>query len=175
MRVGVIAIVLVGTLHSGCDMLRSAEEQCLQSSRLRFKDPDALAVVENLGQRGEPVQSDSFWLRYKAKNSYGAFDSANMACTKLEGKWIRDFSRESQALSRVVHEYMDSQINELQKGIEVMAACKTKRCVKENLTAEDRFSPDQRARRAAEQSVIYANKRIFESIEPLTSGVNGPQ
>jgi len=57
------------------------EQECLNSERFNFKDPDVLFVA-NLGSRGLPPAVDSYWVRYKAKNSYGAYVQGNMYCKK---------------------------------------------------------------------------------------------
>lgn len=84
---------------SGCDDVKAKlhlmpnqdEQECLNSERLNFKDPDVLFVA-NLGDRGLGVKPDQYWVRYKAKNSYGAYVQGNMACKKniSTGKWEKD-------------------------------------------------------------------------------------
>ena len=88
----VIAIVL-----SGCDKVREQlhmlpnqdEQECLNSERLNFKDPDVLFVA-NLGDRGTKLRQNQYWVRYKAKNSYGAYIQGNMLCEKNpQQKWVQ--------------------------------------------------------------------------------------
>lgn len=66
------------------------EQQCLNSERLNFKDPDVVFVA-NLGSRGLPEKQEQYWVRYKAKNSYGAYLQGNMLCEKVPtaGEWRR--------------------------------------------------------------------------------------
>lgn len=85
----------------GCDDVKAKlhlmpnqdEQECLNSERLNFKDPDVLFVA-NLGDRGLGVKPDQYWVRYKAKNSYGAYGQGNMPCIKnaSTGKWVMDGS-----------------------------------------------------------------------------------
>lgn len=71
-------------------------QQCLNGERLKFKDPDILFVA-NLGPRGLASAKDQYWVRYKAKNSYGAYAQGNMLCKRNTGteKWERDEVKES--------------------------------------------------------------------------------
>lgn len=95
------------TVLAGCGA--SKEEQCLQSKRIKFNDPDSLQVVENLGARGQGNLSESpdfFWLRYKATNAYGAYVSGNMACARKGDKWVRDEQRELDAAKDILLERM---------------------------------------------------------------------
>lgn len=72
-------------------------QQCLDSAKLSFKDPDSAKVVANLGKRGSTEEGAWFWIRYKAKNSYGAYVSSNMACNRalLKETYVRDNLQES--------------------------------------------------------------------------------
>ncbi len=91
-----ILLVCAVCALSACDQIRSTlhmmpnqdEQQCLNSERLNFKDPDVLFVA-NLGSRGLPEKQGQYWVRYKAKNSYGAFLQGNMLCEKnsATGEW----------------------------------------------------------------------------------------
>lgn len=118
----------------GCGLTQSKEEDCLQSSRLTFKDPDSGAVVKNLGNRGQTAKPGEvfFWLRYKAKNSYGAFVSANMACHKEDGQWKRDTFREALAKEfveeRLYGEYLDKAIILTKARNAESESCKTVDC-----------------------------------------------
>lgn len=86
---------------AGCDDIREKlhmlpnqdEQECLNSERLNFKDPDVLFVA-NLGSRGLETKVDQYWVRYKAKNSYGAYLQGNMLCMKKNEKWVRDTTSE---------------------------------------------------------------------------------
>ena len=92
------SIVLACALGSltACDQIRTAlhmmpnqdEQQCLNSERMNFKDPDVLFVA-NLSSRGMPEKQGQYWVRYKAKNSYGAYLQGNMLCEKdpTTGEW----------------------------------------------------------------------------------------
>ncbi len=55
----------------------------MDSDRLNFKDPDVVFVA-NLGTRGLSLNENQFWVRYKAKNSYGAYLQGNMLCGRNE-------------------------------------------------------------------------------------------
>ena len=44
---------------------QTREEQCIESAKHSFKDPDSLKTVKNLGSRGQSVDNDNFfWLRF---------------------------------------------------------------------------------------------------------------
>lgn len=87
------------------------EQQCLDSERLNFKDPDVVFVA-NLGGRGLGVKSDQYWVRYKAKNSYGAYIQGNMFCKKSsETKlWERDPEDETHRVAQVRFTLYDIEI-----------------------------------------------------------------
>jgi len=79
MKFLIVALVAVLTLP-GC--APSHEEACLDSIRMTLKDPDSAVVVANLGGRGLVDEKEGYFLRYKAKNGYGAYVSGNMYCSK---------------------------------------------------------------------------------------------
>ena len=97
LKISLMLACTVGAL-SACDQIRTAlhmmpnqdEQQCLNSERLNFKDPDVLFVA-NLSSRGLPEKQGQYWVRYKAKNSYGAYLQGNMLCEKdsTTGEWKR--------------------------------------------------------------------------------------
>lgn len=73
---------------AGClpeEKVVTPEELCLNSFRINLDDPDSAAVVANLGNRGDKTL-DGFYLRFKAKNSFGAFVSNNVYCHKAGDK-----------------------------------------------------------------------------------------
>jgi hypothetical protein len=125
---------LITASLAGCGLVQSKEEDCLQSSRLTFKDPESGAVVKNLGNRGQTNESGQvfFWLRYKAKNSYGAFVSANMACHIVDGQWKRDTFREVFAKEfierRLYVKYLDNAIASTTARSAELENCKTLEC-----------------------------------------------
>lgn len=81
-----LSVVCCTVLLAGCE---SNEQECLNSERLKFKDPDVVFVA-NLGNRGLALKENEYWVRYKAKNSYGAYIQGNMLCEKnSQGKWVR--------------------------------------------------------------------------------------
>ena len=101
---------------SGCNsseaphFLQSKEMQCLQSDALSFKDPTSLKVVKNLGSRRGKIESmdpDRFWLLYAAKNSYGAYGTASMACKNDSTGWVRDEHNELIARLNVYNIVLD--------------------------------------------------------------------
>lgn len=82
--------------------LLSKEEECLESTKMSFKDPESVRVLKNLGNRGQTdMNNESFWLRYSATNSYGGRISANIACTKAAGGWVRDEIWEKASISKI--------------------------------------------------------------------------
>lgn len=100
-KIGVLLMLTMGL--AGCDkvleklhMLPNQDEQeCLNSEALNFKDPEVLFVA-NLGDRGVKLKPEQYWVRYKAKNSYGSYVQGNMLCEhdKTAGKWVRSKSDE---------------------------------------------------------------------------------
>ena len=166
-----VVAVLPFSLLGGCNFIQSKEEQCLHSARLEFKDPDSLAVVQNMGSRGQTnVAGDEFfWLRYKAKNSYGAFMSSNMACAKKDGKWTRDTYREGRAIDVLEISYMNENTARMNKQTAAMRACTTDSC-KDALIKNDpeaHLSPDQRVDTRMKQGAERARESVFESLQPL--------
>lgn len=125
----------------GCTQLQSKEEQCLQSAKLTFKDPDSGKVIQNLGDRGMKSGKGEkmFWLRYSATNSYGARVSSNMACKKSGEAWVRDELFEtlsSQVASlKLQKQLIDSSNEKLRANIAAIKACKTQAC-KRDLNAQ---------------------------------------
>jgi hypothetical protein len=97
----VLLVAFSSLTLSGCDGIREKlhllpnqdEQECLNSEKLNFKDPEVLFVA-NLGDRGWKLNPNSYWVRYKAKNSYGAYLQGNMLCKKVNEKWVRDTSEE---------------------------------------------------------------------------------
>ena len=93
-----IFLIILSIAVSGCNsseaphFLQSKEMQCLQSEAMSFKDPTSLKVVKNLGdRRGNVYPVDGkFWLLYAAKNGYGAYGTASMACKETKEGWGRD-------------------------------------------------------------------------------------
>lgn len=105
MKSTAITTLLIACSLTACDVTKLSnwdEWKCLNSERLRFKDPDAVLFIANLGDRqGGKLETNKFWIRYKAKNSYGAFIQANMACHRgAAGEWERDSFAEQIALIR---------------------------------------------------------------------------
>ena len=100
-KIAIPSVLIVALI--GCDDIKAKfhmlpnqdEQECLNSERLKFKDPDVLFVA-NLGSRGLKSVPNQYWVRYKAKNSYGAYLQGNMIC-KLDAstkKWVRDENAE---------------------------------------------------------------------------------
>lgn len=97
----IVALAVIIYLLSGCDEVRTRlhmmpnqdEQECLNSERLNFKDPDVVFVA-NLGDRGWKLEPNTYWVRYKAKNSYGAYLQGNMLCKQSDKKWVRDTTTE---------------------------------------------------------------------------------
>lgn len=90
--VGVAISAAVLLFAGGCEKFSHAKEwECLESERLQFKDPDSVKFMANLGTRGQGDDpAHFFWVRYAAKNGFGADRAANMKCTNLiGGKWAR--------------------------------------------------------------------------------------
>ncbi|MDQ1817463.1 hypothetical protein RBA41_29575 [Massilia sp. CCM 9210] len=103
---------------AGCDEIRTKmhmmpnqdEQECLNSERLNFKDPDVLFVA-NLGDRGwKKLKPNTYWVRYKAKNSYGAYMQGNMLCEKVNGKWRRAIGDEYLISLSIANTLLDKEI-----------------------------------------------------------------
>ena|SRR3990167_1827958 len=116
-----------------CDanFLKSKEELCLNSERISFKDPTSLKLIANIGQRGFQASKDdaaSFWIRYIAKNEYGANVAGNMACKKSEKGWMRDRELELSAIGKVeMHKTKEILAKVLEYG-RAAKACKDLEC-----------------------------------------------
>lgn len=100
----------------------SSERQCLDSVVLGFKDPDSAKVIKNLGKRGMS-NMNFFWLRYAAKNSYGAYVSQNMACHRVGDKWTRATDVESDLRQRIFLAKLDWATKILEESNEARRAC----------------------------------------------------
>lgn len=163
-RILICLFVCVGV--AGCG-IRSTEEQCLQSDRLIFNDPDSLAVVQNMGSRGQQTSpgEEFFWLRYKAKNGYGAFVSANMACKKNVDKWERDKFRELIAIEDLSTDILEGFLEATKKvgqaRQEAMKICKSASCIRE---VQTRYPYAVSADEALAQAKSNAKKVVFEGI-----------
>lgn len=106
----IAALPLLLCALSACDDIKSKlhlmpnqdAQQCIDGERLKFKDPDVLFVA-NLGDRGLEAKPDQYWVRYKAKNSYGAYLQGNMLCSKDKAseKWKRDTFGELTAVTDI--------------------------------------------------------------------------
>ena len=72
----VAAQVLVAL--AGCQ--KNPGDECLDSFRMRLKDPDS----------GKVISFEAGTLRYTATNSYGARIQGSAICKQVEGKWSRD-------------------------------------------------------------------------------------
>lgn len=99
--------MMTSTLIVGCDLpeiFQSKENLCLKSEKFNFNDPDSVVFIANLGTRNS--STETFWVRYKAKNGYGAYKQANMACFKQsDGHYVRDKTTEFLAIQDVKIDY----------------------------------------------------------------------
>ena len=128
MKAAVVLAIL--TALASCSLVQSKEDQCLQSARMEFKDPDSLVAVQNMGQRGPTSSKEEyfFWLRYKAKNSYGGYTSANMACARVNGSWVRSRGVEDEARVAAKSGYLRESLQRLKEHNEGVRDCKTDQC-----------------------------------------------
>ena len=166
----VLLLIFIFSL-TGCELFQSKELQCLKSTRLEFKDPDSLTVVQNLGHRGQVdnVGQKFFWLRYKAKNSYGAFTSSNMACTYENGAWVRDTAREVSSLRPMQIIYMGEVAEKLEAHNKKFAICKSQACQDERRDAVAQLPGQGVAERGIAEAVEKANYRVYQSLDPLVA------
>jgi hypothetical protein len=116
----VLCSLVLSLFLAGC--FTSSERQCLDSVVLEFKDPDSAKVIKNLGKRGMS-NVNFFWLRYAAKNSYGAFVSQNMACHKVGEKWIRATEVESDLRQRIFLAKLDWATKIMTESSDAYRAC----------------------------------------------------
>lgn len=153
---------------SACNIFQSKEQQCLQSARLEFKDPDSIAVVENLGYRGpaDDKNPNFFWLRYKAKNSYGAYASSNMACTYKNGAWLRDADSEASTIRALRIQYLEVAIAANKAALDTrLSLCNSPECKLVALKADASRAADEILGAATEM----AKFRVYESTELLVT------
>jgi hypothetical protein len=100
------------------DPKKSLETTCMDSFKLSLKDPDSIHMVANLGDRGVTDDKvNGFWLRYKAKNSYGAFDSKNVYCIiKSDGTAAQDDAYENLTVINEENSLIKAQIRGMKAG-----------------------------------------------------------
>ena len=134
------------------------------------KGRDNVTQTKNL----DAVAGDEFfWLRYKAKNSYGAFMSSNLACAKKDGKWARDTIREAAARNAVYVSFLgratadlNNRTVELRRLRAERDACKnSKGCLA--LIQEADLTPQQDANLLSTQGDEYAKQVVNESLSDL--------
>lgn len=134
-RIAVVFVCLLSVV--GCDVSRlthRAEWECLESERLKFKDPDSIVFVANLGNRGLPKNEEQFWVRYKAKNSYGAYVQGNMLCHKSfdwRKKWVRDDIYESTLKIRIETKLLRENNEAYEKGGQLLSRYEIDRMAEE--------------------------------------------
>lgn len=104
---GVVTVVAT----TSCDtskLTNRKEWECLESERFNFKDPDSVKFVANLGTRGEGYDPErNFWVRYMAKNGFGAYEQRNMKCWVFVGGWKRDAAGEALAVANYRATHLD--------------------------------------------------------------------
>lgn len=160
---------------SGCNLIQSKEEQCLQSSRMQFKDPDSGKVIQNLGDRGHRNSKleGIFWIRYSATNSYGARVSSNMACSKSGGSWVRaeafELSTAMLASLELQKQKFETSSAKLRADIDALTACKTQACKLALTTPSDLLQPDPiaKGRRIEAEADEEIKRLIFEDVISL--------
>jgi hypothetical protein len=81
-----------------------------------------VVFVANLGNREWPLGPNTYWVRYKAKNSYGAYVQGNMLCKKAGDKWVRDRANELIVQMAVTTQLIERQTDRLRKGLEMDTA-----------------------------------------------------
>jgi len=129
-------IALLAAALLGCDasIFESKEAQCLRSDSASFKDPTSAKVISNLGNRkfeaSTPPES-SFWVRYIAKNSFGANVSSNMACKKVASGWVRDGELEQRAFKAVLQREINALFVQVEAFSKAVSECKNKGCADE--------------------------------------------
>ncbi len=94
----ILASVALALGLGGC--AKSPGEQCLDSFRLKLKDPDS----------GKVIDFKEKTLAYTATNSYGARIQKKALCKQgLDGSWYRDYSAEyleaMEYVLRIAQEY----------------------------------------------------------------------
>lgn len=148
-----------------CDLIKSPEQQCLESTKLDFKDPDSLKFISNLGSRGLAPDDKYFWIRYSATNSYGARIAANMACEKnSNGKWERSQSHEASARLRIYADSLESEKNKLIENNQKIKECKSSACVNHLLSG---LSAEALVEKTLASANTLTDERIYRSAGPL--------
>jgi hypothetical protein len=166
-KIPFLFVLLVLSLLAGCDDIKTAlhmmpnqdEQECLNSERLKFKDPDVLFVA-NLGSRGLESTPNHYWVRYKAKNSYGAYVQGNMACKKdsLSGKWVRDEGTEALTKMGVINFLLDRATEQMQRDLDLYKEKKIR-------LIDFKYNDEKDVMRSVEKD---SETIIFESPENLT-------
>ena len=151
-------MVMLALALAGCDKVREKlhmlpnqdEQQCLNSEALNFKDPGVLFVA-NLGDRGVKLKPEQYWVRYKARNSYGSYVQGNMLCEhdKTAGKWVRSKTDEFLQL-------LDLQVNVMERANKRLAAGD------EEMREELRYKNFEKWARGQAEEIL------FTSPEPLS-------
>ena len=154
---------------TACNLFATKEDDCLQSTRLSFNDPDSIKVVQNLGDRGKKQWSngEGFWLRYSVANDTGGRVSANVACEKIDGKWKRSRRLEDRAKGEL---FLSFQIEALEVEERLMAefnaereACTSRQCVDVWL-AKSRFLNDPKGEKAMKRAETKATKLATDTV-----------
>lgn len=114
----IAALALSGCERPAAPPVLSRGEQCLNSFRIELKDPDSAAVVADLGSRDfeDDVLKEAFFLRYKAKNSFGAYISKNVICRKMLDDYQRDETLEFFAETNVANLCLQNQVDKMWNG-----------------------------------------------------------
>ena len=118
--------LIVSLTATGCERpaaalaapVLSRAEQCLNSFKLQLKDPDSAAVVADLGLRDFKGYefTEGFFVRYKAKNSFGAYVSSNALCEKRISGYERSEIGEDIVLKHTANVCLDGVIAAMRDG-----------------------------------------------------------
>lgn len=156
-NVAIFTVVIV-FFSTGCS--QSKEVACLQSDKLSFKDPDSIEFIKNIGERGKPeIQHETtFWIRYKAKNSFGAYVSANMVCSNRYGEWIRDVHVEKILVMDIQTELMKARNNALDLSR------------KSGLAINPYYE-----KMTEDQMIVFANEFVYQSFANFPPDIPDPK
>lgn len=106
---------------AACDQSRLThykEWQCLDSEKLNFVDPTSVRFVANLGSRGIDVAGGrGMWVRYIAKNAFGANGQGNILCIETSKGWRRHQLGERLAVLHVSVTLLEIKKNEVEEEL----------------------------------------------------------
>ena len=134
-------IALISLLAlTGC-LFQSPAEECLSSFKEILKDPDS----------GRVVSFSDGLLMYTATNSYGARIQGKAICVEIQGKWLRDRSKELSSVNEIFILKLDKHSEVLAKLINCRAQGGTTESCGGNLLPNE--TPEESVERLRKESI----------------------